>query len=61
MVSSHAPSAVGFNEAEARMPRMRCIRARDPPWHCRFNEAEARMPRMLVAALFGSIDPVTLQ
>ena len=35
-----------FNEAEARMPRMRPSSAAWRPFVRRFNEAEARMPRM---------------
>ena len=37
---------VGFNEAEARAPRMRRCPASSGPRPRRFNEAEARAPRM---------------
>ena len=37
---------IGFNEAEARAPRMRPLLAHAGRLFRRFNEAEARAPRM---------------
>ena len=50
-----------FNEAEACLPRMRCVRVRRPRRAARFNEAEACLPRMHVVHTGLDVDLFGLQ